>query len=161
MILQNFLFSDEICKNEELFLRSGGCASVSGENLFISAGGIVTFDTYMNIFDLKKWQELTLVEEVRLEAVCKGEGLLKIFHMDNGKKRQAALKRIDFSTDTKVVLHPELKNKGGYLQAEAVAGSGLVIKSMSFITPQNPGANVKAAALIPTYGRTEAVNATM
>ena len=61
MILQSVLFSDDICKKEELFFRSNGIATVNGDFLSVSPGGVVTFDTYMNIFDVKKWQDCTSV----------------------------------------------------------------------------------------------------
>ena len=161
MILQSILFSDDICKKEELFFRSNGSAAVNGDCLFVSPGGVVTFDTYMNVFDIKKWHDCTIVGSVYLEAVCRGEGILRHFHMHNGKKRETAFKKIDFSTDTVVVLTPDFKGNGGYLQAEAEAGSGLVIKSMRFITDDKPCAEVRAAAIIPTYGRCDEVNATI
>ena len=53
MILQNILFSDDICKDNELFFRVRGDidpADMPGDKgLHIPAGVHVSFDTYMNI----------------------------------------------------------------------------------------------------------------
>lgn len=159
MILQSVIFADDICKKNELFFR-GNC-TVEGGALFITAGGRVSFDTYMNIFDLCKWESEAGIKDVSLEVECRGEGCIKLVHMENGKRRVAAAKRFDFTSDTKAVLTPALKNTKGYLQVEAEAGSSLVIKSMNFITGRTPVTDIKAAAIICTYDRFDEVNATI
>ncbi len=165
MILQNILFSDDICKDNELFFRVRGDidpADMPGDKgLHIPAGVHVSFDTYMNIFDLKKWRELTCVEDVYLEAECTGEGTVRVFFMDTGKKKEVALRHFDASSDGKAELHFDIKDGAGYLQVEAEAEGEFLIKSLCFSVSDTHAHPVKLAAVICTYGRTGEVLATI
>lgn len=161
MILQNVLFSEEICKKNELFFRSKDKVMVEGRSVYMPDGGQVYFDTYMNIFDLKKWRELTGVEEVVLEAECRGEGTLKLFFMENGKKKEVASKHFDFSSERKAVLTPGIQKCDGYYQVEIQADKGFVVKNLRFTTAETPKSRVNIAAVICTYGKKEQVLSTI
>ena len=160
MILQSLIFKDEICDNNNLFFRSMGNVKSDGSHLYIGDGGQVTFDTYMNIFDLEKWCELTSVNEVYPEAECKGEGEIRLVHMDNGKRKILARKHFDFSSDRKVQIKPAIKSDTGYLQIEVESTGGLIVKDMRFCSSSEPDNNIRLALIICSYGKGEEVLST-
>ena len=165
MILQSIIFSDDICKENEIFFRVYGGADplemFKDKELHIPAGVSVSFDAYMNIFDLKKWRGLTGMDEVYLKAECEGEGTLRVFFMDTGKKKMVAERHVDPSSDGEAGLFFNIKDGEGYLQVEAEADGEFVIRSMSFCVSDAPVNNVNLAAVICTYGRRDKVLATI
>ena len=161
MVLQNIIFSDRICKKRELFFRSYGEVRTEDTGLMIARGGIVSFDTYMNIFDADKWHALTCVRDLSFETEFEGEGKLRIFLMTRGDKCKVAEESLDPSCGGRLVISLDSINDEGYLYAEVEAKETCSIKSMCFSTCDDPVQSVRLASAICAYGKKKDVLSTI
>lgn len=161
MILQNIIFFGHICKKRELFFRSDSRIQTENGNLMIPGGACVSFDSYMNIFDIKKWRELTDVYHISFEMEFEGKGRLWIFSKSKGKKRIVADEQLDSVCGGRLVVNLDGIKEEGYLCAEVEAKGKCVIKSMCFSTGDKPVQSVRLAAVICAYNKREEVLATI
>lgn len=79
MILQNVIWSDRACAEQELYYRVKGTAQVHGRELSLPAGSVVSTDTYMNLFDRGFWEKYTAVSHLYLQMEVKGRGRVEVY----------------------------------------------------------------------------------
>lgn len=87
IILQNLVFPDEICPEEEMYYRSLENMKKKEKGFLLAPGASVTADTYMNVLDVGWLQKYTQIEQILLELQVLGSGKLKIWSFDGKKQR--------------------------------------------------------------------------
>lgn len=88
MILQSFVFPDEVCKEQEVYYRT--CGEVQSDKnkqrLVLAAGSSLYSDTYMNLFDYAVWGKYTVIRHAALQIELEGKGHVEIWIEQNGQK---------------------------------------------------------------------------
>lgn len=81
MILQSFLFPDEVCGEPEIYYRVGikQKAEYKNQMLIIDSGGQISSDSYMNLFDAETWRTYTKVMKARLCLQLYGSGTIGLW----------------------------------------------------------------------------------
>ena len=81
MLIQPLLFPvSNIINEPELFLRGINPQSIAGDKILISAGSIVSMETYFNAFSIGKWREYTDLNNLSLSLTIDGEVEIKAYH---------------------------------------------------------------------------------
>lgn len=87
MIVQNFLFPDEVCDVQELYFRTTGIVDKTGNNIKLSEGETLQTDTYMNALYIGYWKKYTVLEDVFLELKVQGQFQLAIELLEKDNKK--------------------------------------------------------------------------
>lgn len=182
IILQNLVFPDEICSEEEMYYRSLENMKKKEKGFLLAPGASVTADTYMNVLDVGWLQKYTQVEQVLLELQVLGSGKLKIWSFDGKKQRilqeQEIRERNQGIRRKKQKLVYEIKLEKGqkFIWWEAIAekdsgqeghrqegyrkecfGKCLEICDGKYFVRRNKSREVKLAVIVCTYRRKEAI----
>lgn len=88
MVIQNFLFPDEVCKAQELYFRKTGTANRTAEGITLLAGEALQTDTYMNALDIGYWKKYTNLENVILELRVQGDFKFLIEVLENREENR-------------------------------------------------------------------------
>ena len=88
MVIQNFLFPDEVCKAQELYFRTTGTANRTAEGITLLAGEALQTDTYMNALDIGYWKKYTNLENVILELQIQGDFKILIEVLENREENR-------------------------------------------------------------------------
>lgn len=92
--------------DSEMFFR--GNASECGEasekrELAVPGGERISFDTYFNMFSLKKWRQYTFVRTLSISVKLKGAGTASLIGIEekntNGRQREHVLDSVSFNSD--------------------------------------------------------------
>ena len=103
----NFKLANIVCRvddhaasHPELYYRvqpGGAVCTLPGGRLQIN--GTVDFMTYVNGFSALKWRQYTEIDEVCLNWVLDGSGLVHIFGVEHGSQDSVQIKQVPFSSD--------------------------------------------------------------
>lgn len=107
----NFKLSNIVCciddhaaSHPELYYRvdPGSTLSIASEGR-LQIDGTVDFMTYVNGFSALKWRQYTELDEVCLNLVLDGSGLVRIFGVEHGAVDPVQIKQAPFSSDNELV----------------------------------------------------------
>lgn len=85
--LQNFIFPEPgICSEMPLYAHTGGPTgfSQSGREFWLGQGGTLCFDTYFNLFDLKKWAKTCALDGLWAEISGRGRVEIRVVQAFDG-----------------------------------------------------------------------------
>lgn len=83
MILQNVIFTSELCDAEELYIRSKGSIEICGDILIMYAGAEISTYTYMNLFDADTWKKYTTLKNWRVHIYAEGDFEAELLHIES------------------------------------------------------------------------------
>jgi hypothetical protein len=144
----------------DLFARGPHRVDCDGA-LEIDGGATVTFDTYFNAFDVRKWLRHTVVRRLSLAATVAGSVCLEVVHATAaGLPRVLARESVASSDATEVQLSvPDLADlAGGHLFLRAVGGTeGARLVDARWETDEPPARDVHVGLVVTTFRRPEDV----
>ena len=74
MFLQKILFpSDDTCSNSDLFFHSKVGCRITANSVSMKKGDILEGDSYFNSFSLAKWKKYTVLNNLWVSLILKGE----------------------------------------------------------------------------------------
>lgn len=88
MVIQNFLFPDEVCDVQEVYFRTTGMVDRIRDSIKLSAGEVLRTDTYMNVLNIGHWKKYTVLEEILLELQVQGHFRLYIELLGKEKRKE-------------------------------------------------------------------------
>lgn len=107
----NFKLANIVCRvddhaasHPELYYRvqrGGAVCALPGGRLQIN--GTVDFMTYVNGFSALKWRQYAEIDEVCLNLVLDGSGLVRIFGVEHGAVEPVQIKQAPFSSDNESI----------------------------------------------------------
>lgn len=96
MLLQKLIWNDtEEFGNQNLYIRNGKF-TINNGNICMPANSSLTFDTYFNMFSVRKWRIYTNVEHISINLCLKGKGRVSLLTFNTGKEDKD---QILYSTD--------------------------------------------------------------
>lgn len=107
----NFKLSNIVCciddhaaSHPELYYRvdPGSTLSIASEGR-LQIDGTVDFMTYVNGFSALKWRQYAKIDEVCLNLVLDGSGLVRIFGVEHGAVDPVQIKQAPFSSDNESI----------------------------------------------------------
>jgi len=165
--------------DKEMFFR--GSAEEFGETyvkkLVVPGGEKISFDTYFNMFSLKKWRRYTFVRTVDISITLKGTGTASLIGIEesrvNGQRNEYILDSISFNSDEDIYIRLCMKsecatNEGEiaycYLRVETLSETRISDGAYEYNEEKNEEKietekiqPVKIACCICTYHREEYV----
>ena len=95
-VLRNILFPDEkICTVDKLYFRAeNDNVKYSGADGFMDIHGAVSFDTYFNIFPVKKYLAYCDMGKVSLELCLDGKFVVSVYGVSGGREECVLTKNI-------------------------------------------------------------------
>lgn len=182
VILQNLVFPDEICPEEEMYYRSRGNIEKKEKGVLSAPIEGVTTDAYMNVLDAGWLQRYTQVEQVLLELQVCGSGKLKVWSFDGERQRILQERKIRERKQgagrkkQKLIFEIKLEKRQKFIWWEAITendsgqkgdrqkeyrqesfGRCLEICGGKYFVRRNKSREVKLAVLVCTYQRKEAI----
>lgn len=110
MILTKALFpSPEICNEEEMYYKGHGYSIVDDGSVSFAEGGMLSTSTYFNSFSLSKWTKYTMIDNLKLTLVLKGDFNVSLCSISlKGKEvSEKVISAVDFSSEDKETLEIE------------------------------------------------------
>lgn len=162
MILQQLLFPDmEVCPREIMYYRGEGITPLTNERYCIVPNGVtLSTDTYFNSFSIGKWKKYTIINNLQLRLVLKGEFRLRIVHASTMNKhilRRAFVEQKIITAEKQEILVPfPLDEKNGiyYFELKSLS-DGCEYWGGTYETEidSNKISNIKLAIGICTFRR--------
>ena len=149
MILQNIIWDEAEETTRELYYR-GSNKEYLGEKIVIASGGILSTDTYMNLFDIETWRRYTLLHNsvLRLELLGKGKVVLRT--MENSTCKM----EVSFSCEVREEILISIPNEWcGKIFLEIIADSKVELYKACYQTEDTRLQKIKLAVVICTYKR--------
>lgn len=155
MMLQNVIWSDRACAEQELYYRVEGTAELREQELLIPSGSAVCTDTYMNLFDRAFWEKYTFVSGLSLEMEVKGRGRVEVYSGLGEKKPFSAW---DFDTDCFTKKEFSLKEQEGKVYFRVVSQGCTIRNGAYFSAVEEAAVNpVCIGVVICTYRRSREI----
>lgn len=150
MVLQNIVFPDKECREQELYYRVSGQIEMRDNSLCLGEGTVLSTDTYMNLFDKATWDVYTCHGCDYLEIEIQGKGCLELYAgMESGTPVTAE----EFDSDS--FEKKLLRLYDGTKYYFRIVSQGCRIKSGAYVsdTVFPKGQEVVLALVICTYKR--------
>ncbi|EAS0488973.1 glycosyltransferase family 2 protein, partial [Salmonella enterica] len=75
----------DLCTEEQLYFRTqGGKYNYTSRNLLVPRHKVACFDTFFNVFSVKKWKKYTTLTSLFLRVNIIGRGTINVRHKENG-----------------------------------------------------------------------------
>lgn len=100
MVLQSFLFPNEVCRTPELYYRVRGTYKEETNRIVLDSQAEFSSDTYMNLIDIDSWKKYTDMKEVQLFVTVSGIG--KVILMEMRREGDKKIEEICFHTQEPV-----------------------------------------------------------
>lgn len=155
MVIQNFLFPDEVCDVQEVYFRTTGMVDRIRDSIKLSAGEVLRTDTYMNVLNIGHWKKYTVLEEILLELQVQGHFRLYIELLGKEKRKELIYEQEYHleSPETICVCIPE-EIKDGILYWKICAKSAVQYYGARYVAEDFKGEkDIKFALNICTYHR--------
>ena len=168
--LQNILFPEpEICTEHPLYFHNSGPTgySQSAGEIWLGQGGLISFDSYFNLFNLSKWQKACALETLFLELSGSGRVELRVVQANADRSWEILECEIVTLEDGKphvTDLSDAIRNPMQSLVFAEIRGldtAGARIVSGRFATGDTPAALPDLAVSITTFKREEQVRETV
>ncbi len=154
MVIQSFVFPNDVCSETGLFYRNEAEIEISksenSEFLIINGGNVLSNDTYMNFFDKSFWKRYTYISKVELMLQLMGKGVVDLY--EDNVLSQTVPFQFDFPTEIRFNL--DMQTEGNCFFKIRVEERTMLYKA-SFLANEEkrPPEDVKLAILICTYKR--------
>lgn len=155
VVLQSVLYTDEVCKEKEIFYRSSGNVKLENDYLILEKNAAIITDTYMNIFDAALWKRYTPITTLKLEMKVRGRGCIRIYSWSKAGRKLLSESEINSGRLVKRIFY--LTEAAGMLFFEVVAKGDFELRDVYYIAEVdevqvNP---VNLSLIICTYRRNE------
>jgi galactofuranosylgalactofuranosylrhamnosyl-N-acetylglucosaminyl-diphospho-decaprenol beta-1,5/1,6-galactofuranosyltransferase len=156
MHLQNILLTDESTEKSELYLKSDhSSVSIVNDELNVSSGKNVSFDTYFNSIHAGKWAHFTGYSTFTLNLSIIGTGVISLYERD-GKNSERLVIEESFS-DSEIKLEFSPSNKLSQFFFNIKAESDITVKQGAYSAEPKAIRDVRLAVVICTFKREEYV----
>lgn len=156
MILQNVLFTDQTGADKELYFRTSGAIHCNEKEASVPEGGVLSTDTYMNLFDRTIWGKYGNPGRIFLEIEVEGSGTIEILRWP--EKRIVATLEFDELVFTQKRI--SVTEKMG-MYCFRVRSSGCRLRNAAWVSLEQPVRPVCLALIICTYQRKEELKRNM
>ena len=165
MILQSFLFPDEVFGESQLYYRVRGtyreedlaCKGKNRVRIVLAPGSVFSSDTYMNLMDADSWRKYTKVEQVYLCVTVAGSG--KLILMEMGEEGEEDRKRKEWYFSGKEIKAYSWgileKDFRGMLYFRVEAETEVVFYEAFYFSEDRVERDIKISLVICTYKREE------
>lgn len=163
MVLQTFLFPDEICKDSELYYRIKGTAQTLADKkrkkekeedcIVLDKNTEFSCDTYMNLMDVDTWVKYTAIRQIVLCINVSGTGRMVLMEMrqDGDRKRG----EMDFNSQEVMSYQFVISDSDlhGMLYFRLMAETKVCFYGAFFFSEEMEIREVKISLVICTYQR--------
>jgi len=125
----------------------------------ILSDGILDTGTYFNSFSMKKWNEYTKVEKIKVKGFLKGECCLEIYERFISKEgvQEQCIYRHEFNSlndnNIEIEVLPHNQDSMCFIRIKAITDT--VVKNLCYCSDVVASGSIKIAAVICTYKREE------
>lgn len=155
MVIQNFLFPDEVCDVPELYFRTTGIVTNIIKGIKLSAGEMFQTDTYINAMNIGHWKKYTVIEEVSLELEVQGDFQLVVELLEKAKRKKLVYEHEYYIEKQEIISVPIPKEiEQGILYWKICAKSDVQYYGARYVTSDlKKKSDVRLALNICTYHR--------
>lgn len=159
MVIQNCIFPDEVCKEQEMYFRI--CGSYQFFSVFyeLSEGTTLRTDTYMNMLDIGYLKKYTNIKDIILEVSFCGSCQLNLWN-ETDKVHSSLLYTGMFyrQREGKIQIKIPKEVNNGICYLEIVAKKSLLFYGAKYTTVEDEDyRDVRLAVDIVTYHREEQI----
>lgn len=160
MELYPIICPDKFCNDlTEMYYRTTGIVRCEG-NIMTVSKGIVSFDTYFNIFSSGLFSAYTELTEASFEAELTGKGSIALYGMDKNGQRFKLTDKVSFCGQEKIKLSFKISD-ADFIYPVIQTDDECGVFNAYYSTALKPVHSVKAAIVICTYRREEYVYSNM
>lgn len=160
MRLQSTVFSNTICKKEELYFRKKGTVSIYKNGLFVKKESSVSTKAYWNLFDADAWYQYTGYVNYIFSIQIKGMGILKLYSYNHSGNQ--LVKEVQFETQNdksqklSIEFRRETEKELFYFEILANSDVYIIEAYYEILSKENTNASdINLSIIICTYHRQE------
>lgn len=158
MILQHLVFPTHICENKELYFRMNDKVELKNGEIYMASSGVVSTDTYFNLFDAFTWEKYTGISGFSFSIACIGKGSAALYYFNIDRKNEKKIDVKFFENLESDIITFALKNPSpGYYYLKIKAENKSVISSIAIQTESEIREDVYLGVNICTYKRSQQV----
>lgn len=154
MILQHLILPTDICNKNELYFRINERVKIEKNVICMDASGVVTTDTYFNLFDAHTWKKYTGINEYTFYITCIGRGEVTLYFYDTYTTYEKKIVEKNFESLKTEILKLNLEDpKPGYYYLKIRAIDKSVVSNISIQTESKLKQDICMGINICTYKR--------
>ena len=154
MILQHLILPTDICNKNELYFRINENVKIEKNIICIDAFGIVTTDTYFNLFDAYTWKKYTGINKYTFYITCMGRGEVALYFYNAYTTHEKKVEEKKFESLKKERLRFNLEDpEPGYYYLKIKTIDKSVVSDISIQTDAKLKRDICMGINICTYKR--------
>lgn len=150
--LQKLVFAGNYGQPQELFVR--GNAKII-ENSLVNCQGVITFDTYFNMFIPGFWLKNTHVNKVSLKLKVAGSGIATIYRVSQNGTEDKKLSEVSFDNERPefidIIKDENINSLGEFVYLKVQSSNALLYEGEYY--GDSEGKKIDVACCICTYKR--------
>ena len=150
--LQKLVFAGNYGQPQELFVR--GNAKII-ENSLVNCQGVITFDTYFNMFIPGFWLKYTHVNKVSLKLKVAGSGIATIYRVSQNGTEDKKLSEVSFDNERPefidIIKDENINSLGEFVYLKVQSSNALLYEGEYY--GDSEGKKIDVACCICTYKR--------